>query len=98
MGREDVDLVLTSVATEFDGRPGPVRDAVLAALASWSGYVAAELRAAVDAGELAPDTDIDQLVFELNGVALAAEQAIQLHRDPTAPVRARRAIDRLLGR
>ncbi|GAA4606974.1 TetR/AcrR family transcriptional regulator [Actinoallomurus liliacearum] len=89
---------ITSVATEFDGRPGPVRDAVLAALASWAGYVAAELRAAVEAGDLPGDTDVDQLVFELNGVALAAEQAIQLHRDPAAPERARRAIDRLLGR
>jgi hypothetical protein len=31
-------------------------------------------------------------------VALAAGQAVQLHRDPAAPARARRAIDRLLGR
>ncbi|GAA4621847.1 TetR/AcrR family transcriptional regulator [Actinoallomurus vinaceus] len=89
---------LTSVATEFDGRPGPVRDAVLAALSRWSDYAAAELRTAVDAGDLPPDTDVDQLVFELGGVGLAAGQAIQLHRDPAAPERARRAIDRLLGR
>ncbi|WP_405142148.1 TetR/AcrR family transcriptional regulator [Sphaerisporangium sp. NBC_01403] len=88
---------LTSVATEFDGRPGPVRDAVLAALASWSAYVAAELRAAVEAGELPADTDVDQFVFELNGVALAADQSIQLHRDPAAPARALRAIARVLG-
>lgn len=87
---------LTSVASEFDGRPGPVRDAVLDALASWSAYVAAELSAAVEARELPPRTDVDQLVFELNGVALAANQAIQLHRDPQAPLRARRAIARLL--
>ncbi|WP_433176052.1 TetR/AcrR family transcriptional regulator [Actinoallomurus sp. CA-150999] len=89
---------LTSVATEFDGRPGPVRDAVLTALSRWSDYVAAELRTAVDAGGLPADTDVDQLVFELGGVALAAGQAIQLHRDPAAPTRARRAVDRLLGR
>jgi AcrR family transcriptional regulator len=88
---------LTSVATEFDGRPGPVRDAVLAALSRWSEYVAAELRSAVDAGELPADTDVDQLVFELDGIALAARQAIQLHADPAAPDRARRAIGRLLG-
>jgi AcrR family transcriptional regulator len=87
---------LTSVATEFDGRPGPVRDAVRAALSSWSEYVAAELRAAHDAGELPHGADIDQYVFDLNGVMLAAEQAIQLHRDPMAPERARRAVARLL--
>jgi hypothetical protein len=90
--------LLTSVATEFDGRPGPVRDAVLEALSSWSGYVAGELRAAVERGELAAETDVDQLVFELNGVALATEQALQLHHDPAAPDRARRAVARLLSR
>ncbi|MEV4188282.1 TetR/AcrR family transcriptional regulator [Streptosporangium canum] len=87
---------LTSVATEFDGRPGPVRDAVLAALSDWSAYVTGEIRAAVEAGELPAETDVDQLVFELNGVALAADQATQLHRDPSVPSRARRAIGRLL--
>jgi hypothetical protein len=88
---------LTSVATEYDGRPGPVRDAVLAALSSWAGYVRAELDAAVQAGELPADADLDQLAFELNGVILATDQAIQLHHDPSAPDRARRAIERLLG-
>ncbi|MET7350533.1 TetR/AcrR family transcriptional regulator [Streptomyces mirabilis] len=88
---------LTSVASEFDGRPGPVRDAVLDALASWSAYVAAELGTAVEARELPPHTDVEQLAFELNGVALAANQSIQLHRDPQAPTRARRAVARLLG-
>jgi Transcriptional regulator len=78
---------LTSVASEYDGRPGPVRDAVLDALASWSAYVAAELGTAVEAGELPPRTDVEQLAFELNGVALAANQSIQLHRDPQAPTR-----------
>ncbi|WP_330302337.1 MULTISPECIES: TetR/AcrR family transcriptional regulator [unclassified Streptomyces] len=87
---------LTSVASEFDGRPGPVRDAVLEALAAWSAYVASELNTAVDNRELPERTDVDQLVFELNGVALAADQSIQLHRDPQAPTRARRAIARLL--
>ncbi|WP_433243623.1 TetR/AcrR family transcriptional regulator [Streptosporangium sp. CA-135522] len=96
-GETPEGCLLTSVATEFDGRPGPVRDAVLAALSTWSAYVTGEIRAAVEAGDLPGETDVDQLAFELNGVALAANQAIQLHRDPTAHVRARRAIDRLLA-
>jgi AcrR family transcriptional regulator len=90
--------LLTSAASEFDGRPGPVRDAVLAALSSWSDYVATDLRTAVDSGELPPDTDVDQLVFELQGVTLAAGHAIRLHHDPQGPTRARRAIRRLLRR
>jgi hypothetical protein len=43
------------------------------------------------------DADLDQLAFELNGVILATDQAIQLHHDPAAPDRARRAMERLLG-
>jgi AcrR family transcriptional regulator len=89
---------LTSVATEFDGRPGAVRDAVLGWLSLWSEYVDGELRTAVEAGELPADTDVEQVAFELAGVALAARQAIQLTADPTAPDRARRAITRILGR
>lgn len=88
---------LTSVAVEFDGRPGPVRDAIHAALSRWSTYVVGELRAAVEAEELPTGTDIDQLAFELNGIALAAHQAIRMFEDPNAPARARRAVRRLVG-
>jgi AcrR family transcriptional regulator len=87
---------LTSVAAEFDGRPGPVRDAVLAALTDWDTYVSTEVRTAVAGGELPAETDVEQVVFELNGIALATDQAIGLHRDPSAPARARKAIARLL--
>ncbi|MEU0433905.1 TetR/AcrR family transcriptional regulator [Streptomyces sp. NPDC006290] len=87
---------LTSVASEFDGRPGPVRDAVLAALGAWTAYVLTELNTAVETGQLPERTDVDQLAFELGGVILAAGQSIKLYRDPQAPTRARRAIARLL--
>ncbi|MGW3915305.1 TetR/AcrR family transcriptional regulator [Streptomyces sp. NPDC005070] len=88
---------LTSVAGEFDGRPGPVRDAVLVALGTWTAYVKGELATAVATGRLPEDTDVDQLAFELGGVILAAGQSIKLYRDPAAPARARRAIARLLA-
>ncbi|WP_028799475.1 TetR/AcrR family transcriptional regulator [Streptomyces sp. 142MFCol3.1] len=87
---------LTSAAVEYDGRPGAVRDRVLDALDAWSAYVKAELDTAVENRELPERTDVEQLAFELNGVALAANQSIQLHRDPQAPTRARRAVARLL--
>jgi hypothetical protein len=49
------------------------------------------------AGDLPPETDADQLVFEISGVILALNNALQLHRDTTAPSRARRALSRLIG-
>jgi hypothetical protein len=36
-------------------------------------------------------------VFEMGGVILALNNALQLHRDRRAPARARRALGRLLG-
>jgi AcrR family transcriptional regulator len=88
--------LLISASTEFDGRPGPVRTAVLEASNRWYAALANEVRAAVQTGQLPDDADVDQLVFELNGVGLSTNQAIQLHQDPAAGQRARRALRRLI--
>jgi AcrR family transcriptional regulator len=87
----------TAATAEFDGRGGPVRDALAERDALWRRVLAHEARCAVAAGDLPPDTDVDQLVFELFGVVLALNHHWQLTRDPTAPTRARRAHRRLLG-
>ncbi|MEQ4717491.1 TetR/AcrR family transcriptional regulator [Nonomuraea sp. B19D2] len=81
-----------AAAHEFDGRPGPVRDAVESRFDVWRERLRKEARRAVDAGDLPEWTDPDQLVFELLGMAMALNHAIQLHRDPQAPDRARRAV------
>lgn len=86
-----------AAAAEFDDRDGPVRDAVAALDASWQHYLHTQASLAVMAGDLPPDTDADQVVFELEGQMLALNQALQLHRDRTAPERTRRAMSRLLG-
>jgi AcrR family transcriptional regulator len=80
---------LTAAAAEFDGREGPVRDAVRLALARWLKVLAHEARVAIDAGELAGGTDPDALAYELNAFALAANQARQLLGDDGAPARSR---------
>ncbi|MFI9298871.1 TetR family transcriptional regulator C-terminal domain-containing protein [Kitasatospora aureofaciens] len=88
---------LTAAATEFDGRPGPVRDAVAQAAGRWLAYLEHLAAAAVETGDLPPDTDPAQIAFELNGIAMSANQAIQLQRDDAAPQRARRAMHRAAG-
>lgn len=87
----------TAAAAEFDGRDGPVRNAVAAMDALWQRDLRVHIRRAVGDGDLPSGTDPEQLVYELYGVMLALNQRLQLHRDRTAPVRARRAIGRLLG-
>lgn len=78
---------LTAAATEFDGRPGPVRAAVAAALRAWLRVLERDVRIAVRTGELAADTDPRGLAYELNALALAANQARQLLGDDAAPAR-----------
>jgi AcrR family transcriptional regulator len=78
-----------ATASEFDSRPGPVRDRVREALDAWIGALARVARAAgVD--------DPDQLAFEIHSVAQGANQRHQLFGDAAAFDRARTTFDRLL--
>lgn len=88
---------LTAAASEFDGRGGPVREATRKAWARWLRVLEREVSAAIEAGELPADTDPEQVAFELNGIVMGLNNALQLHDDRTAPARARRAIDRVLA-
>jgi AcrR family transcriptional regulator len=88
----------TAAAAEFDDRPGAIRDAVASYAQRWQRELSWQLRRAVDAGEVPPDTDAEQVVFELTGVMMILNQALQLYGDRTAPDRARRAITGLLDR
>lgn len=78
---------LTAASMEFDGRSGPVRDAIAATLERWLGVLAGEARAAVEAGDLRADTDTRELAYQLNALALMANQARQLLGDDDAPAR-----------
>lgn len=86
----------TTVTAEFDGRPGPVRDAIAEVNARWRDYLADEIHTAVAAGELDPATDADQLIFELTGLMLSLNHSLQLYADPRARERARVGLARLL--
>lgn len=87
----------TAAAHEFDGRPGPVRDAVESRFDAWRDRLGKEIRRAVAAGELPQDTDPGLLAFELLGLAMALNHAVQLHRDPRAATYARQAMRARLG-
>ncbi|MFJ6074791.1 TetR/AcrR family transcriptional regulator [Streptomyces sp. NPDC093065] len=87
----------TAVAAEFDGRGGPVRDAIAGLDSLWRRDLGIHIRSAVAVGDLPADTDPDQLVYELFGIMLALNHSLQLHRDDRAPGRARRAVRQRLG-
>ncbi|SEH01634.1 DNA-binding transcriptional regulator, AcrR family [Nonomuraea solani] len=86
-----------AAAHEFDGRPGPVRDAVAARFDAWRARLDKEAGRAVDAGDLPEGTEPGQLVFELLGLVMALNHALQLHRDNRAATYARRGVRARLG-
>jgi AcrR family transcriptional regulator len=88
---------LTSASSEFDGRSGPVRDAVDDALDRWRRTLEREAATAIDAGDLPAGSDPADIAFAMLGVALALNQNRQLHRDRRATQRARRLMARTLG-
>jgi AcrR family transcriptional regulator len=82
-----------AVRAEYDSRPrGPVRDTIEAQFASWEKLLADRVRAAQREGHLDADIDPEQLAFELDALATAANVRYQFARDETAFDRARRAI------
>lgn len=89
--------LFTTASVEFDARGGPVRDAVARLFLVWRWRLTGELRLAVAAGDLPPGSDPDQIAFELIGLYLNQNHAIQLLADPMAGERTRRGVERLLG-
>lgn len=90
--------LFTTASVEFDARGGLVRDAVARLFRVWRLRLAGEVRIAVKAGDLPPDTDPEQVAYELVGLYMALNQEIQLFADPAAPERTHRALDRLFAR
>lgn len=89
--------LLAAAAFEWDSRDGPVHDAVRAAAQAWSATLEGEVRVAIDAGDLPPDADPEQIVFTLEALAAAATPAGQLRRDGSAAELCRRAMRSTLG-
>jgi AcrR family transcriptional regulator len=80
-----------AAASEFDGRPGPLRDRLAALNRDWLRVLERAAAQAQDAGELDPGEEPAQVAFELHALALGAHWAYQLFDDVAALARARRA-------
>ncbi|MEV3927432.1 TetR/AcrR family transcriptional regulator [Actinomadura coerulea] len=106
MAEDSAGCLMSDAAAEFDARPGLVRDTVLAAMDAWTTYLRRELETAQQAGDLPGYADLDQLLFELGGAALATARAIGIgdngrdQGDRDAEVAARRgrhAVEKILA-
>lgn len=84
------------LVSEFDAQSGPVHEAVVAGHQGWENLVQQLVREAIDHGEIAPNTDVDLLVLQLDGVKDHANFLYTLYRDPAFIQRGRQAIHQLI--
>ena len=81
-----------AAASEFDSRPGPVRDRIAGIMKEWLVTVRRAIVESQEAGQLNTDVDPTQLAFEFNSFELGANWAFQLYGDKQAFARARASI------
>ena len=88
--------IYISGAVEYDDRPGPIRDALVAMVLDWQRALLRCVQQAVAEGHLKPDCDPHQLVYEMNGLILAVHHDARFLRVPGSVERARIGFDRLI--
>ncbi len=93
----DSGCIYISGAVEFDDRPGPVRDALVAMVRAWQQALDRAIRLGIDCGHLRADTDPEQVLFDIHGLILALHHDARFLRSPGAAERARSGFERILG-
>jgi AcrR family transcriptional regulator len=89
---------LLGAAMEFDDRPGPIRERVIQLQLEWIGALRRTLRGAIEEGQLPETVDIEQVLFECFGNAMAYHHHRRLLSDTRARTRALVALDHLIER
>jgi len=87
-----------SGSSEYDDRPGPLKDAIADCHRRWRQDLARAVSHAVEKGQLSPDTDPDQVAFEIFSLVLGLHHDARLFGDASVLNRAEKALDHLLKR
>jgi AcrR family transcriptional regulator len=90
--------IMISAANEYDDRPGPIRDAVIANQRRGAAISEKAVRLAIEEGHLRIDTDPEQIAFEMLGIVLASHNHRRLLGDNEARKRALIAFEQLVAR
>ncbi len=86
-----------AAATEFDDRPGPVRDRLVRDERDMVDMIGTIVRSGIAEGHFRDDTDPEQVAQDFYGVILARHHMLRLLRDARADSRARRAFEALVA-
>lgn len=92
----EAGCILIAGACEYDDRPGPLHDALVAIIEGWKGELLRAIHAAQSEGHLNRRADAHQMVFEIYGLMLILHQDARLMRSSDSVQRARTALSRLI--
>jgi len=87
-----------SGAVEFDDRTGPVRDALASSVMTWHAAMRRAIEQCKDCGELRPDTNEEQMLFEIHGLILALHYEARFLQNPGSIERAVMGFQNILAR
>ena len=92
----EAGCILIAGASEYDDRPGPLHDALVAIVDGWKGELLRAIGQAQEHGHLDRGADAHQLVFEIYGLMLMLHQDARLLHSRDSVQHARAGLARLL--
>jgi AcrR family transcriptional regulator len=92
----EAGCIYISGAVEFDDRPGPVRDALASSVKTWLVAMNRAVVLAKKEGHLKPDTDEQQMTFEIHGLILALHYEARFLKTPHSVERALAGFERIV--
>lgn len=94
----DSGCIYISGASEFDDRPGPVRDALAWSVQTWHEAMRRAITMAKEEGHLQADVDEEQMLFEIHGLILALHYEARFLKNPGSLARAHMGFENILLR
>ena len=88
--------IYISGAVEYDDRPGPIREELVAMVRAWQGALLRCVEQCIEVGDLKAGTDAQQMVYEMYGLILALHHDARFLRMPGSVDRARAGFERLI--
>lgn len=93
----EVGCLYIAGAFEYDDIDNPMRDRIKQNIMQWRGMLHRTVEQALEEGQLRPDTDPEQLVFELYCLMVGLMHDARFLRDPKALARVQTAYERLIS-
>ncbi|MEO6918395.1 MAG: TetR/AcrR family transcriptional regulator [Collimonas sp.] len=95
--RELAGCLYIAGAFEYDDIESPVRDRIQRGVVRWRATMRRTIIQAVEVGHLRPDTDPEQLIFEIYSLIVGLTHEIRFMRDDGAVQRLQSAYNRLIS-